>query len=299
MQTAPMLDTRGFGRTGHLSTRIIFGAAALGGGRQDVADKILRQVVAVGINHIDTAASYGDSELRLAPFLRDHRSTVFLATKTGQRTGTGARAELERSLTRLGVDSVDLIQFHNLVEDDEWETVHGRGGALDAMLAARDEGLVRFIGVTGHGTRIPGMHRRSLERFEYDSVLFPYNYALLRSETYRADVDNLIEMCTDRSVAMQTIKSVARGRWTDNDSPHFSWYEPLSDAGAIERAVRFPLSRPGLFVNTSSDARLLPGIVAAASGLNASTAPTTAELDDDAARFGITALFDGAELERI
>src|SRR5579862_4459711 len=155
-----MIDRAEFGRTGHASSRVIFGAAALGRMSQERADELLPVLLEFGVNHIDTAASYGDSELRLAPWMAEHRDRFFLATKTGERTGDGARASLERSLTRLGVDSVDLIQLHNLVEPDEWETAHGPGGAVEALARARDEGLVRFIGVTGHGLRIAGMHRR-------------------------------------------------------------------------------------------------------------------------------------------
>ena len=212
------------------------------------------------------AASYGDAELRLAPWLAAHRDRFFLATKTGERTAGGARAELERSLERLGVDSLDLIQLHNLVEPDDWEVVHGPGGAVAAMAQARDEGLVRSIGVTGHGVRIAAMHSRSLERFDYDSVLLPYNFVLLRDQGYRQDVEELLATCAERSVAVQTIKAVARRRWTDEPGPRHSWYEPLSDPGAIARAVRFVLGRSGLFLNTSSDARLPPTLKAALEG---------------------------------
>jgi aryl-alcohol dehydrogenase-like predicted oxidoreductase len=288
-----------FGSTGHQSSRLIFGAAALGSARQDVADRIIAEVMAAGINHFDTAASYGDSELRLAPFLADHRADVFLATKTGERTGSAARAELERSLTRMGVDQIDLIQLHNLVENDEWEAAHAPGGVVEAMAKARDEGLVRFIGVTGHGLRIPGMHVRSLAEFPFDSVLFPYNHALLGLDAYRADVEALLALCAERAVATQTIKSVARRRWTDDTERHFSWYEPLSDEGAINRAVRFVLARPGLFLNTSSDVRLLSAIVAAASSPLATVPPDVTDLQADILAQGIAPLFDGAALERI
>jgi len=180
-----MIDRVEFGRTGHRSSRVIFGAAALGTMHQDRADQVLESLDAFGVNHLDTAAGYGDSELRLAPWLAKHRDRFFLATKTGDRTADSARASLERSLNRLGVDRVDLIQLHNLVEEDEWQTAHGPHGALEALIQARDEGLTRFIGVTGHGLRIAAMHRRSLERFDYDSVLLPYNYALLGDEGYQ------------------------------------------------------------------------------------------------------------------
>jgi aryl-alcohol dehydrogenase-like predicted oxidoreductase len=292
-----MIDRAPFGRTGHNSSRVIFGAAALGSMRQERADEVLATLLELGINHIDTAASYGDSELRIGPWMPAHRERFFLATKTGERSGDGARASLERSLTRLGVESVDLIQLHNLVEPDEWEVAHGPGGAVEALSRARDEGLVRFIGVTGHGLRIAGMHLRSLERFDFSSVLLPYNYTVMSDDQYRADVDALLEVCEQRGVAVQTIKSVARRRWPDGAGPQFSWYEPLADGDALGRAVRYVLGRPGLFLNSSSDARLLrPTLAAAVAG---GPAPTDEEMAADVERHGIEPLFDGAELERI
>jgi aryl-alcohol dehydrogenase-like predicted oxidoreductase len=291
------MESAAFGRTGHDSSRVIFGAAALGSMRQERADQVLETLLEFGVNHIDTAASYGDSELRVAPWMAAHRKRFFLATKTGERSGDGARAGLERSLTRLGVDSVDLIQLHNLVEPDEWDAAHGPGGAVEALSRARDEGLTRFIGVTGHGLRIAGMHLRSLERFDFDSVLLPYNYTVLSDSGYRADVDALRELCQQRGVAVQTIKSIARRRWPEGAGPRFSWYEPLADGDALVRAVRYVLGRPGLFLNSSSDARLLrPTLEAAAvSG----PTPTDEEMAADVERHEIEPLFDGAALERI
>lgn len=292
-----MIERAPFGATGHASSRVIFGAAALHAMRPDKADEVLALAFARGVNHYDTAASYGDSELRLAPFLAEHRREVFLATKTEDRTGDGARASLERSLERLGVDSVDSIQLHNLVEDDEWDVAHGPGGAVEALARARDEGLTRFVGVTGHGLRIAGMHRRSLEQFDFDSVLFPYNAALLADEGYRADVDALMELCQARSVAMQAIKAVARRRWTDDAEPHFSWYEPLPPGDALRRAVHLVLADPRLFLVTSSDARRLEAILDAAA--EPVRAPSAADLAADADALEITPLFDRGELERI
>ena len=293
-----MLPLAAFGRTGHNSTRIIFGAAALGAMSQERADSTLDFVRAAGVNHIDTAASYGESEDRLHPWLAQHRSEVFLATKTGERNGTAARAELERSLERLGVDQVDLIQLHNLVEDDEWGIAHGAGGAVEALSQARDEGLVRFIGVTGHGVRIPGMHSRSLAAFPFDSVLVPYNFTMMENPAYRSDMDELLATCAEQSVAVQTIKSIARGRWPQNHSgSRFSWYEPLDDEAAIGRAVRYVLEDSQLFLNTTSDARKLPAILAAAA--DNSPAPSHEDLASDTREFGVTPLFDGDELERI
>jgi len=287
-----------FGRTGHYSSRVIFGAAALGAMNQQRADETLAMLVPAGVNHIDTAAAYGESEVRLAPWLADHRGDVFLATKTGDREGPAARASLERSLERMGVDHVDLIQLHNLVEPDEWETAHGTGGALEAMVQARHERLTRFIGVTGHGTRIPGMHLRSLDAYDYDSVLFPYNFTMLGEPAYRADVQELLARCAQRRVAAQTIKSVARRRWPDGDAgPRYSWYQPVDDPEAIGRAVRYVLSRPELFLITSSDARLLDTSLAAA--VDAGPAPTDAEMVADTDRWGISPLFVPGDLERI
>jgi aryl-alcohol dehydrogenase-like predicted oxidoreductase len=292
------LATAPFGRTGHESTRVIFGAAALGRMSQERADATLAIVREFGVNHIDTARDYGDSELRLAPWLRQHRTEVFLATKTHERTGDAARASLEESLQRLGVDHVDLIQLHNLVEEDEWRTAHGPGGAVEALAKARDEGLARHIGVTGHGLRIAGMHRRSLEAFDFDSVLLPYNYVLLRDPGYRGDVDELLAMCGERGVAVQTIKSLARRRWADDDPrPHFSWYDPLDDTDALGRSVRWVLDHPGLFLNSSSDANLLRATLDAAS--TRGPVPSDDELDADIAAQHMTPLFDGGALERI
>ena len=289
-----------FGRTGHESSRVIFGAAALSRVSQERADAVLPILLDHGINHLDTAAGYGDSELRLAPWLARHRSDFFLATKTGERTGDGARAGLERSLERLGVDHVDLIQLHNLVEEEEWATAHGPGGAVAGLAAARDQGLCRFIGVTGHGLRIAGMHLRSLERFDFDSVLVPYNHVLLREDAYRRDVGKLLDLCSERNVAVQTIKAVARRRWDAGfDGPRFSWYDPLPAGDALDRAVRHVLADDRLFLNTSSDLRLLEPILEAAAGARAAGPPSEAEMEADVAAHGMEALFDGGALERI
>src|ERR1700712_53319 len=174
-----MIDRMPFGATGHESSRVIFGAAALGSVDKADADRAFDLVVRHGVNHIDVAASYGDAELRVATWLRRNPGTFFVATKTGERTYRGAREEIRRSLDRLGVDRVDSIQLHNLADVIEWETALGADGALEAAIEAREEGLVRFIGVTGHGLSVPEMHRRSLERFAFDSVLLPYNFVQL------------------------------------------------------------------------------------------------------------------------
>jgi aryl-alcohol dehydrogenase-like predicted oxidoreductase len=292
-----MLPFAQFGRTSHRSSRVIFGAAALGGMSEARAIKTLDLVASYGVNHIDTAAMYGAAEDRLKPWLVDHRSEVFLATKTHERIGSVARAELERSLERMGVNHIDLIQLHNLVEPDEWATAFSKGGAVEALNQARAEGLVSFIGVTGHGLRIPSMHLRSLAEFDFDAVLFPYNHSLLSIPQYLEDVAALREVCRRRNIATQTIKAVARRRWDDGTEGHRSWYEPLTDHDAIQRAVRYVLSQPDLFLNTTSDATLLPLILEAAQGELAR--PLDEEMNRDIAEFGMTPLFDGGVLDRI
>ena len=289
-----MIEHIPFGRTGHNSSRTIFGAAALGAMSQERANSVLELLPSYAVNHIDTAASYGDSELRLAPWLAEHRNSVFLATKTGDRTAAGARESLHKSLVRLGVAQVDLIQMHNLVDEAEWQTAMGPNGALEALIEARDEGLVRFIGVTGHGTRVAAMHLRSLEQFDFDSVLLPYNFSMMQQPQYADDFDTLVALCEQRQVAVQTIKSIARRRWTDQDEDkRFSWYMPIREPAALRRAVHFVLARPGLFLNTSSDATILAEALTAAADWTSESAaaPDDAALTRDVVSMGIEPLF--------
>jgi aryl-alcohol dehydrogenase-like predicted oxidoreductase len=279
-----------FGSTDHQSSRILFGAAALAAMKPERAAGVLALLLEHGINHLDTAASYGASELCLAPWLREHRDAFFLATKTGERQGAAARESLHRSLERMGVDRVDMIQLHNLVDESGWQIALGPGGALEALVEARDEGLVRFLGVTGHGTLAPAMHLRSLERFPFDSVLAPCNHTMLANPDYAADFERLVAICAERGVALQTIKSVARRRWQDEEARRFSWYEPLLDPDAIRRAVHYVLARPGLFLNTSSDARILPLMLEAAAAPIEVPAPDA--LAADVGRYAMEPLFE-------
>jgi aryl-alcohol dehydrogenase-like predicted oxidoreductase len=292
-----MIAKHPFGTTGHQSTSVIFGAAALSAMKQDKADGILDLLLEYGINHIDTAAAYGDSEVRIGAWMRDHRKHFFLATKTGDRTYEGVRTSLARSLERLKVDQMDLIQMHNLVEQTEWQTALGPRGALEALVDARAQGLVRFIGVTGHGSQVAAMHRRSLERFAFDSVLFPYNFTMLGIDQYRADVEALIDICTERGVAIQTIKSAARRRWQNGNERKFSWYEPLRERDALRRAVHFVLSRPGLFLNTSSDTTILRDILDAAS--ERPTIPAREAMEADVTHYAMEPLFIPGVTDRI
>ena len=261
-----MIATHPFGSTGHDSTRTLFGAAALGSVTQEEADRTVDLLLEHGVNHIDTAHSYGNgrSEMNLGPNMERYRDRFFLATKTGDRTYDGAWAELKESLKRLRVDSVDLIQLHNLTDPKEWETAMGPAGALKAVTEAREQGLVRFIGVTGHGLVAPLMHLKSLERFPFDSVLLPWNYLLWKNEKYRADFMALKEEAGERGAAVQAIKSIARRPWAGRERTTTTWYEPLEDQGDIDRAVSWLLSHEGVFLNTVGDIHVLPRVLRAA-----------------------------------
>ncbi|MEE2775369.1 MAG: aldo/keto reductase [Acidobacteriota bacterium] len=281
-----MIERIPFGSTGHESSRIIFGAAALGSGNHDLGQKVLATLLENGINHIDTAARYGDSELVVGPWMKEHRGRFFLATKTGERTYDGAKEGIHNSLRRLDVGTIDMIQFHNLVDADGWATAMGPGGALEAAVEARDQGLVRFIGVTGHGWDVARRHIESLERFEFDSVLLPYNYPMMSHSEYAGDFEALLALCTERGVAVQTIKSIARRRWQAEPERRYSWYEPLREPAAIDAAVQWVLQRPGIFLNTSSDATLLRTM------LEAATAEPEVRSDD-----AMAGLSHGLEME--
>src|ERR671936_2074482 len=234
-----VIATAPFGRTGHASTRTIFGAASLGSVSQREADATLELLLEHGVNHIDTAASYGDSELRIAPWLKRYPEQFFLATKTEERDYKGAKEQIRRSLERLGRERIDLIQLHNLVDVIEWEFALREGGALEAAVEAREEGLVRFIGVTGHRLSVAAMHLRSLERFAFDSVLLPYNFRQLQDARYAAEFEALAAICTERGVALQTIKSIALAPWDGRPQTADTWYEPLTDPAEIALAVQW------------------------------------------------------------
>ena len=259
-----MIERMPFGATGHDSSRVIFGAAALGSVSKAEADQALEVLLEHGVNHIDVAASYGDAELRIATWLQRNPGTFFVATKTGQRTYREAREEIRRSLERLGVDRVDSIQLHNLVDVIEWETALGTNGALEAAIEAREEGLVRFIGVTGHGLSVPEMHRRSLERFAFDSVLLPYNYVQMQDPRYAERFEALAAVCAERNVALQTIKSLAHRRWDGRAKTASTWYEPLREQADIDLAAQWVLGRPEAFLLTTGDVEILPRLLDAA-----------------------------------
>jgi predicted aldo/keto reductase-like oxidoreductase len=259
-----VIERRPFGRTGHPSSVTLFGGAALARASQAEADRALDLLLRHGVNHLDTAARYGDSELRIGAWMSRHRADFFLATKTGSRTAREAREDIHRSLERLRVDQLDLIQLHSLAHPDDWDQALGPGGALEAAIQAREERLVRFIGVTGHGWTIAAMHRRSLARFDFDSVLLPYNFFMAQDARYRTAFDELLALCRARDVAVQIIKTIARGPWATTERTHATWYQPLEAQADIDHAIHWALGVPGVHLNTVGDLTLLPKVLDAA-----------------------------------
>jgi aryl-alcohol dehydrogenase-like predicted oxidoreductase len=287
-----MINTMPFGKTGHQSSRALLGAAAFGQVTQDEADAAIERALAAGINHVDTAASYGQSEERIGSWIRRHGKPFFLATKTGERGAGAAYDEIRRSLDRLAVSQVDLLQLHNLVEPEGWQTALGPGGALEAAVRAQQEGLTRFIGVTGHGLSAPAQHTRALERYPFDSVLFPFSYILSKNPSYWADVTALLEVCAQRQVAAQTIKAVVRAPWGERPEGAPTWYEPLTDAPEIELSVSWVLSHPQTFLNTVGDVKLLPRVLDAVGRFSASpTIPPEAAMQAQLERMRMQNLF--------
>ena len=284
------IPTRPFGSTGHPSSEVIFGGAALGKATQATADRVLDLLLEHGVNHIDTAASYGDSELRIGAWMPRHRKDFFLASKTGERDYAGARDSIHRSLERLRTDRVDLLQLHSLTHPDEWERALGPGGALEAAIEAREQGLVRFIGVTGHGWTVAAMHRRALDRFAFDSVLMPWNWFAAKHATYARDFEATAAFCAERGIAVQTIKSCARGAWAAGAAhSHTTWYQPLEEEADIRTAVAWVLGRPGIFLISTGDVAILPMILKAAAGRPAM--PDAATMEALQARAGLATIF--------
>jgi predicted aldo/keto reductase-like oxidoreductase len=262
----PTIEKRPFGRTGHMSTVTLFGAAALSRVTQAEADRTMELLMEYGVNHIDTAASYGESEDRLGPWMEKYRDQFFLATKTGERSYEKARAEIHRSLERMRVDNVDLIQLHNLGHPDDWDIAFGENGALEAAIEAREEGLVRFIGVTGHGLNIPSFHYRSLQQFDFDSILLPWNYVMKQNDKYAEEFDRLVALARKRGIAIQTIKSITAGPWGSQERTAATWYQPLQSQADIDRAVHWVINHEEqFFLNTVGDIHMLPKVLDAAS----------------------------------
>jgi len=286
-----MIAKRPFGRTGHVSTRIIFGAAAFFDADASTADRVLDLLLEHGINHIDTAADYGKSEELLGRWIGRHRETFFLATKTAARDYLGAKESIQRSLDRMRIDHVDLLQLHCLIEPGGWEQAMGSEGALQAALEARENSLTRFVGVTAHETVAPQVLIKSLEEFDFDSVLLPYNYPMMRNTDYAAGFERLAEKCAERDVPVQTIKAIARRLRRDDSKAFSTWYEPLVEQADIDLAVHWVLARPNVFLNSAGDVNLLPKILAAAQRFDPSAVPSDSKMEEFVAQAGLEALF--------
>jgi aryl-alcohol dehydrogenase-like predicted oxidoreductase len=283
-----MIPKLSFGRTGHSSSRVVFGSYALSNATQAEADQVLKLLLEHGINHIDTAPMYGKAEQRIGAWMDMHRDDFFIATKTRSRTYQGAWDNLNRSLDRLRVNRIDLWQMHGLTNPVGWE--RAMEGTLQAFVEAREQGLVRFLGVTGHGVKVPEMHLRSLERFDFDSVMLPYNYVMMQKPKYAANFHALVSLCSERGVALQTIKAIARQPWKRRSRTYNTYfYEPLVEYEAIDRAVHWALGLPGSFLVSAGDMRLIPGILKAASRMDA--VPGDAELEADREKYEIKSVF--------
>jgi aryl-alcohol dehydrogenase-like predicted oxidoreductase len=281
-----------FGRTGHRSSRTVFGSFCLKNLSQESADRVLELLFRYEINHIDTAPGYGDAELRIGPWMKQNRNRFFLATKTDKRTYAEAREQFHRSLDRLQADRVDLLQLHNLTDVVGREVVMGPAGALEFLIEAKQSGLARFIGVTGHGILAPGMHRQSLAQYPFDSVLLPCNYLLMQNPYYAGEFDRLLALCRKQATAVQTIKSAARGLWGERTRTCHTWYEPLNGEEAITRAVHWALGIPDTFLVTPGEASLLPMVLSAAA--NYQGPPSDEAMRRMVEQEGMSPLFDQA-----
>ena len=285
-----MLPKRKFGRTKHESSRVIFGAAALWNETQLDSDKILDTLLKYGVNHIDVAPRYGEAEVRVGSWMRQYRADFFLATKTDKRTYHGAKEDFYKSLDRLQTDHVDLIQLHSLTHPDDWKTCFSANGALQALIEFKKQGLAKFIGITGHGWTAPAMHRWSLEKFDFDSILMPWSYFASNFRGYDKEFDKTVRVCEKRNIAIQTIKGIARGPWAAGISPNrTTWYQPFEDENVITNCVHWILGRENLFLNSVGDINLVPLVLKAADSYQ--KPPTNATMQRIDGEVGTASIF--------
>ena len=257
------MERRRFGRTGHMSTVAIFGAAAFWDISQEDADQVMEQVIAAGINHIDVAPGYNQAEMRIGPWMPRERGRFFLGCKTQERTREGAWRELHESLKRLQTDSFDLYQFHAVTTMEDLDAITGKGGALEAFVQAREEGLTRFIGITGHGVDAPKLYLEALRRFDFDSILFPLNFVQMRNPDYRRYTEELIATCKAKDVGTMVIKTITKAPWGERPHTATTWYEPFDKMDEIQKGVNFALSHDVTGLCTVGDTRILPMVLQA------------------------------------
>jgi len=257
------METRRFGRTGHMSTIAIFGAAAFWEISQQNADKVLEQIIEAGVNHIDVAPSYGQAEERIGPWMPRERNRFFLGCKTTERTKDGAWSELQRSLKRLQTETFDLYQLHAITTMEELDAVTMKGGALEAFVEARERGLTRFIGITGHGADAPQIYLEALRRFDFDSVLFPLNFVQMANPEYRKYAEELIATCNAKDIGTMIIKAITKAPWGERPHTATTWYEPFDKMDEIQRALNFALSYDVTGFCTAGDTKILPMVLEA------------------------------------
>lgn len=257
------METRKFGRTGHMSTIAIFGAAAFWQISQADADKVVEQVIEAGINHIDVAPSYGEAEERVGPWMPRERKRFFLGCKTLERTKKGAWNEMQQSLRRLQTESFDLYQCHAITSMDELDSVTMKGGALEAFEQARREGLTRYIGITGHGVDTPKIYLEALRRFDFDTMLFPLNFVQMANPEYRKYTEELVATCKTKDVGTMIIKTITKAPWGERPHTANTWYEPFDRQDEIQNAVNFALSYDVTGLCTAGDTRILPMVLKA------------------------------------
>ena len=279
------MKKRRFGRTNHESTLAIFGAAAFYEISQKQADQTMELVIVSGINHIDVAPSYGQAEERLGPWMETERDRFFLGCKTMQRTKETAHDELRHSLDLLRTASFDLYQFHAVCNMADLDLITSTGGALEAVLRAREEGLLKYIGITGHGLEVPGVLLEALRRFDFDSVLFPFNFILYGDPDYRQRAEELLAQCANRDIGTMIIKSMARDPWGEKQKTNTTWYQPFIEKEWIQKGINFALSQPITGICTAGDVSLLPGILDACENFTKLSSLEQAELISRASDF--------------
>ena len=255
------METRRFGRTGHMSTVAIFGGAAFWEISQKDADKVMEQVIEAGVNHIDIAPSYGQAEERVGPWMPRERSRFFLGCKTTERTKQGAWDELQRSLKRLQTETFDLYQCHAITTMEELDAVTMKGGALEAFVEARQRGLFKYIGITGHGANAPQIYLEALRRFDFDSILFPLNFVQMGNQEYRKYAEELITECKKKDVGTMVIKTITKAPWGERPHTATTWYEPFQQLDEIQQAVNFALSYEVTGLCTAGDTSILPMVL--------------------------------------
>jgi aryl-alcohol dehydrogenase-like predicted oxidoreductase len=257
------MEKRIFGRTGHTSTVAIFGGAAFWDISQTDADRVMEKVIAAGVNHIDVAPSYGMAEERIGPWMPRERQRFFLGCKTMERTAAGAWNELQASLKRLQVEQLDLYQIHAITTQAELDEAMRSGGAIDTLIKARQSGLTRHLGITGHGMQTPQLFLQAIQRFDFDSLLFPINYGLYARAEYRTAAGELLAECRRRKIGTMIIKSITRAPWGDHPKTHTTWYEPFSTPAEIQQAIDFVLSQDVTGICTAGDINVLPLVLQA------------------------------------